>query len=563
MEAPTLESAPFNLSLQIPPTFEKEIKLIDDSESDLNDRPRKKVNTKLYKTNLCRTFTKQGFCPYGMKCQFAHGESELRPIPNEEHDTQKVEDAFGLSSTMATPLASPAPSLFSLAAASPAVANSFSKSSDCGENIIKINLSDLEYAESPSLAIASNVLFSAASANDKLEIISPRIAMLNLSSTILGETAASSLDESQSLPEGAKIDCDPQLYKTELCRAFSKDGFCRYNSKCQFAHGLEELRANPNASQKILRLQKGSSTTTARYVGSTNSSYSFATNDISKENKSDSNGDLRADRFSVMRSRETASPTGRAINSITPKTLVKDPRVYKTELCKKFQETGDCPYGTKCQFAHGNHELRARMPLSVAEHTRYSEAELSEDQKKERELDMDQNLANDKAAANELASPRNAGPDPRLYKTELCRSFNRTGYCRYGLKCQFAHGLNELRPSPRLMSAALKLQNLHLQLNSPAGNQNVNCESPDEVRTSLSELEVLKDATYKPSSPKNLKGSPVIQSPTNKNDSVIEEVGDFPRKLGTSSMQAFSFNNPLSPKHSTILQVSVSNTKES
>lgn len=36
-----------------------------------------------------------------------------------------------------------------------------------------------------------------------------------------------------------------------------------------------------------------------------------------------------------------------------------------------------------------------------------------------------------------------------LYKTELCRSFSETGFCRYGLKCQFAHGLLELRPVQR------------------------------------------------------------------------------------------------------------------
>jgi len=31
------------------------------------------------------------------------------------------------------------------------------------------------------------------------------------------------------------------------------------------------------------------------------------------------------------------------------------------------------------------------------------------------------------------------------YKTELCRSWEETGYCRYGDKCQFAHGRQELR----------------------------------------------------------------------------------------------------------------------
>jgi len=33
-----------------------------------------------------------------------------------------------------------------------------------------------------------------------------------------------------------------------------------------------------------------------------------------------------------------------------------------------------------------------------------------------------------------------------LYKTELCQSWGETGTCRYGTKCQFAHGSEELRP---------------------------------------------------------------------------------------------------------------------
>jgi butyrate response factor 1 len=36
-----------------------------------------------------------------------------------------------------------------------------------------------------------------------------------------------------------------------------------------------------------------------------------------------------------------------------------------------------------------------------------------------------------------------------LYKTELCRSFVDTGFCRYGVKCQFAHGSHEIRPVMR------------------------------------------------------------------------------------------------------------------
>jgi len=39
--------------------------------------------------------------------------------------------------------------------------------------------------------------------------------------------------------------------------------------------------------------------------------------------------------------------------------------------------------------------------------------------------------------------------DLRRYKTELCRSYAETGQCRYGVKCQFAHGADELRPLAR------------------------------------------------------------------------------------------------------------------
>jgi hypothetical protein len=41
------------------------------------------------------------------------------------------------------------------------------------------------------------------------------------------------------------------------------------------------------------------------------------------------------------------------------------------------------------------------------------------------------------------------GGHQSLYKTELCRSWAETGACRYGNKCQFAHGVEELRPVAR------------------------------------------------------------------------------------------------------------------
>ena len=37
---------------------------------------------------------------------------------------------------------------------------------------------------------------------------------------------------------------------------------------------------------------------------------------------------------------------------------------------------------------------------------------------------------------------------PALYKNELCINFKTLSWCRYGKKCRFAHGTEELLPIP-------------------------------------------------------------------------------------------------------------------
>lgn len=50
------------------------------SQSQSQCQSQLNVNTQLYKTELCQSFIKIGICPYGNKCQFAHGENELKII---------------------------------------------------------------------------------------------------------------------------------------------------------------------------------------------------------------------------------------------------------------------------------------------------------------------------------------------------------------------------------------------------------------------------------------------------------------------------------------------------
>ncbi|KAA8547770.1 hypothetical protein F0562_004199 [Nyssa sinensis] len=68
--------------------------------------------------------------------------------------------------------------------------------------------------------------------------------------------------------------------------------------------------------------------------------------------------------------------------------------MIKTELCNKWQETGACPYGNHCQFAHGITELRP-----VIRHPRY--------------------------------------------KTEVCRMVLAGDTCPYGHRCHFRHTLTD------------------------------------------------------------------------------------------------------------------------
>ena len=63
---------------------------------------------------------------------------------------------------------------------------------------------------------------------------------------------------------------------------------------------------------------------------------------------------------------------------------------YKTEMCQRFTETGECRFMDKCQFAHGIEQLR-----KVSKHPKF--------------------------------------------KTIPCKTFHQTGICSYGTRCNFLH----------------------------------------------------------------------------------------------------------------------------
>ena len=87
---------------------------------------------------------------------------------------------------------------------------------------------------------------------------------------------------------------------------------------------------------------------------------------------------------------------------------------YKTALCKKFTENQSCPYGDKCQFAHGEQELR-----------------------------------NFNGHAQNMMYPLGMGTKNQNnmlnYKIVKCKNWEKDKTCKYGVHCTYAHGDEELR----------------------------------------------------------------------------------------------------------------------
>ncbi|PVV03798.1 hypothetical protein BB560_001705 [Smittium megazygosporum] len=100
--------------------------------------------------------------------------------------------------------------------------------------------------------------------------------------------------------------------------------------------------------------------------------------------------------------------------------------LYKTRLCQTFESTGECPYGNKCIFAHSKKQLR---PISKDFEVQY--------QSKSNESDF----SNSPPGRNN----DNGASHPPRYKQKLCSFYQTHGKCVDGDRCNYAHGVSELR----------------------------------------------------------------------------------------------------------------------
>lgn len=195
---------------------------------------------------------------------------------------------------------------------------------------------------------------------------------------------------------------------------------------------------------------------------------------------------------------------------------------YKTELCRPFEEAGECKYGDKCQFAHGMQELR-----NLQRHPKY--------------------------------------------KTELCRTFHSVGFCPYGPRCHFVHNAEEARNHNRSVAA------YHAQLAAAAAGGQSQSQAAAAAAAAVAQLQhsaaLLQQHQQQQQQQHQLPLSPALSmstgsdrgsspigslslSPTTSMASFFPEQGSptFPptSNSGATKQQQSAFNFPASPPASPI-----------
>lgn len=100
---------------------------------------------------------------------------------------------------------------------------------------------------------------------------------------------------------------------------------------------------------------------------------------------------------------------------------------YKTALCRNFMQQGDCSYGQKCRYAHGEQEVR-QPGLSMNQQQGFSGNGGF--------MPMQQpNNFNDGGYGGNQAGYGGNRPQG------ICRFFREQGQCKFGENCKFSHDL--------------------------------------------------------------------------------------------------------------------------
>lgn len=175
------------------------------------------------------------------------------------------------------------------------------------------------------------------------------------------------------------------FYKTRLCANF-KNGACRNGENCNYAHGIEDIRQPPPNWQELVTVRDEDRPLTGnweddqkiihrmklckKFNNGEECPYGDRCNFLHEEPakfREDSGRYRESTTISIGTtgapmihvSSTNNSEDTRPVNAGMDAFRVNMKPVYwKTKICNKWEQTGKCPFGEKCHFAHGQAELQ-------------------------------------------------------------------------------------------------------------------------------------------------------------------------------------------------------------
>jgi len=394
-----------------------------------------------YKTTICKSWAESGSCPYGGACLFAHGEGEKRS-EGQQYKTvlcknweasgtcqwgEQCKWAHGREDLRS----GSGPKQFGGGPSAWAGSSSQYKTVLCS----KWGQGLCTYGTKCMFAHGTNELRSANGGGGTPKVTSPQYKTVLCQQFMEGKGCQ--FGESCSFAHGHAEIRNVQMnlaalnpnYKGTLCKYFMTTGECEFGSICQYAHGNMELRRNPSmggmggmgggGNQHFSHMGGGGNQNFSHMGGGGPASPQWKTT-LCKNYQEDGRCEFGA--------RCQFAHGQLELRTLAQNYLQLNPQ-YKTILCSHFAEggSGNCPQGNNCQFSHGPHELRGHQPdaYNHQQHPSYATG-----------------YGNGYGGGSKptQTQQQNSG---KPVKVVLCERFSQ-GHCDRGASCQFAHGLQEL-----------------------------------------------------------------------------------------------------------------------
>jgi len=406
-----------------------------------------------YKTSICKSWAESGSCQYGGACLFAHGEGEKRSEGQqfktslcknwESSGTCQWGDqckwAHGREDLRTGGQGGPRPFGGGGGGPGPGGPAAWAGSSGQYKTVLcsKWGQGLCTYGTKCMFAHGTNELRSSnGGGGGQPKVTSPQYKTVLCQQFMEGNGCQ--FGESCSFAHGHGEVRNVQMnlaalnpnYKGSLCKYFMTTGECEFGSICQYAHGNMELRRNPSMGGMPGPGMGGMG-------GGGNQNYSHmgaaGAGPSSPQWKTTLCKNYQEDGRCEFGARCQFAHGQLELRTLAQNYLQLNPQ-YKTILCSHFAEggSGNCPQGNNCQFSHGPHELRMHQGHPGPQD--YGQQQSA--------YGHGTGYGNGYGGGSKPAQQQqqNSG---KPVKVVLCERFSQ-GHCDRGPSCQFAHGLQEL-----------------------------------------------------------------------------------------------------------------------